>query len=544
MMRGRFAVVVATAITLFASLSASLSASDIPRIAATMPWNNSEGYTPVVLTITAPRDLQLYINVDSSSTGGSTSLALTAGETRRLTLLLPADANPWNSSTLTWRTESGTNGELMLSPTHRHRTIAVGLIGDEASLPMAPWNEALNLINWAMHIHHSGTDVVHRLAVEDLPDRWQGYPTWLTLVLDSASQARLTPAQREAIAAWTLAGGLLVLPEGRQAPPWRQLGAVVHVSGDPVDDAVLQRQIESKRDESNDPGTQDELPGSQRVPATGFMIVALCFALLVGPVNLLWVKRRNARHLFLITTPLLSLGTCVILLGADILLHGVALRRQVQQLVVLDQGSNRAVAWTLVTATSGFSVSTLDLDHETEAFRLETEDNSHHSYRRYSSHRSRATHSFRLAWGDRQTATGTWGTARTPTTIRYRSVMPQRARVEVRVVDDTLHLINGLGVDLQHLTIHDGQRSWDLDHLAAGASAVVDQPVVGPPTLHRLERFGAAAERAAQQQMNGWWLLAETSEPLAPISGPSGIDIGPPTGVILARLADPSGAAP
>lgn len=530
---------------LFASVTTSLAASDAPRISATMPWNNSEGYTPVVLSITAPRDTQLQIEIASGTSGGSTSVALTAGEARRLTVLLPAEANPWSSSTLTWRTDHGAVGEFMVSPTHRHRTIAVGLIGNETSLPMAPWNEALSTINWALHIHHGGSDLVARFAVEDLPDRWQGYPTWLTLVLDSSSQARLSPAQREAITAWTLAGGLLVLPEGGQAPPWRQLGAVVHVSGDPAIDPVLQRQFESKRDEGNESWDLDEVLGAQRVPATGFMIVALCFALLVGPVNLLWVRRRNARHLFLITTPLLSLGTCVILLGADIVLHGVSLRRHVQQLVVLDQVSNRAAAWTLVTATSGFAVSTLDLDHSTEAFRIEGDQGGPRYYRGgYSLRGSQAHSTFRLAWGDRQTATGTWGTARTPTTIRYRSVMPQRARVDVRVVDDTLHVVNGLGVELRTIAIHDGLRSWNLDQLAAGASAVLEQPVTGQPNLARMERFGSAAQRAIQQQLSGWWLVAATNEPLAPISGPSGIDVAPPFGMILARLADPSGATP
>ncbi len=536
--------VLAAAAILVASMSTGVAASDAPRISATMPWNNSDGYTPVVISVTAPRDTQLRVDITSGRSGGNTSVALTAGETRRLTLLLPAEANPWSSFALTWRTDYGAVGELLVSPIHRHRDIAVGLIGDETSLPMAPWTEALRLLNWAMHGHHGGSDFVHRLAVEDLPDRWQGYPTWLTLVLDNASQARLNPAQREAIATWTTAGGLLVLPEGGQAPPWRQLGAMVHISGDPVDDPVLKRLFESKRDEGNEVWDLDEVLGSQRVPATGFMIVALCFALLVGPVNLLWVRRRNARHLFLITTPLLSLGTCVILLGADIVLHGISLRRHVQQLVVLDQVSNRAAAWTLVTATSGFAVSTLHLDQDTEAFRIESDDRSYRSYRPYSRRRSQAGHSFRLTWGDRQTATGTWGTARTPTTIRYRSVMPQRARVDVRVVDDTLHVINGLGVALRNMTIHDGRRSWNLDQLAAGASAALDQPVTGQPSLTRMERFGTAAQRAAQQQLSGWWLLAETSEPLAPISGPSGIDVTPPSGIILARLADPSGATP
>lgn len=514
-----------------------------PRLTATIPWNNGEGYVPVVIQVMSPLERTLHIEIDAGNTSADTSLALAAGEQRRLTVLLPANENQWSNHSLKWRSSDGRSGQTHVNVQHRQRAVGIALVGEEAALPSAPWSELFETVHWDRRTHlSSSAEAVQRIAVDLLPDRWQGYPTWLTVVLHADAQQRLSPAQREALAIWTTAGGLLVVPHAAQAAPWRQIGARVHVSSQPATDTRLSELILSKRDEDQHAGQAPTTENGDRVPATGFMFVALCFALLVGPVNLLWVKRRNARHRFLITTPLLSIATCVILLGADALLHGVALRQDVRQLVALDIPNGRAVTWTFSAYYSGFAVNSLDLDPETEAVRP-GDDTNPWNYRRRQGNRT-----FHVSWGDRQAASGTWTTARTISTVRYRSVAAQRGRVEIRLDGDDLQAVNGLGVALSDVRVFapDGRR-WHFAALDAGAQATTPgdgAPVSNPTDDLAVTEFGHVAQRCVQQLADGWWLLAETATPLSPIPGPVGRTSMPQTYVLVARLATPTGERP
>ena len=519
-------------------LVSALAASEPgdPRISASIPWMNGNGYVPVVITVESPLDRKITFTCTHDENSASTSIAMTAGERRRFTLLLPTNGSGYGSGQLTWRTSDGRSASEPVASARSGTNPFLYLVGSETALPKEPWQDFADGMSLSSSPFGSSKEPLARFEPADLPDRWQGCPTQTTIVLAGAADHDLTTAQREALLTWSTAGGLLVITDGSVAQAWRQHGANVQLISTPGSNDAFADAVRAHSSDANNPGTGLDLPNTDRVPVTGFMVVALLFALIVGPINLYWVRKRNARHLFLFTTPILSLATCVILLLTDIALHGLSLRRGVQQLVILDQSTNQAVAWTFGTYFSAFSVSSLDLDPEVEAVRLTPEGNNWRHYRKRNS-----AYRYSLEWGDRQAATGTWGTARMNSTIRYRHVSPARQRLDITAAGEQLVVVNGLGTTISELTVHapDG-RSWYLDTLAQGESgslAAVDAQVFREELTSTRTPFGSAAIRCVTELNTGWWYEARTAAPMLAIPGPTGIDAVPPTGLVVGRLA-------
>jgi|GEM_PF-4998825 len=519
-------------------LVSALAASEPgdPRISASIPWMNGNGYVPVVITVESPLERKITFTCTHDENSASTSIAMTAGERRRFTLLLPANGNGYAMGQLSWLTSDGRSDREHIPTVRTGAGQFLFLVGSETALPMEPWQEFSDSLGLSTTGFSASKQPPARFDPADLPDRWQGYPTQATIVLAGDADRDLTSAQREAILTWSTAGGLLVITDGNGAQTWRQHGANVQVVSTPSSDSTFADTVRTRSGDAGAPGVGLDLPDTDRVPVTGFMVVALLFALIVGPINLYWVRKRNARHLFLFTTPILSLATCVILLITDIALHGLSLRRGVQQLVILDQNTNQAVAWTFGTYFSAFSLSSLDLDPEVEAVRLTPEENN---WRRYG--RQNSAYRYSLEWGDRQAATGTWGTARMNSTIRYRQVSPARQRLDITAAGEQLAVVNGLGTTMSELTVHapDG-RSWYLDTLGQGESGsmtAVDAQVFREDLTSTRTPFGSAAIRCVNELKTGWWYEARAAAPILAIPGPTGTDAVPPTCLVVGRFA-------
>ncbi len=517
-------------------LVSALAASEPgdPRISASIPWMNGNGYVPVVITVESPLDRKITFTCTQDENSASTSIAMTAGERRRFTLLLPAYSSGYGNGQLAWRTSDGRSAVESVAAARSGTNPFFYLVGSETALPMEPWQDFSEALRFSAP---SPKEPLARFDPADIPDRWQGYPTQTTIVLAGAADHDLTTAQREALVTWSTAGGLLVITDSSVAQAWRQHGAHVQVVSAPSINDTFADAVRAHCSDPENPGIGLELPNTDRVPVTGFMVVALLFALIVGPINLYWVRKRNARHLFLFTTPILSLATCVILLLTDIALHGLSLRRGVQQLVLVDQTTNQAVAWTFGTYFSAFSLSSLDLDPEVEAVRLTPEENN---WRRYG-RRNNSAYRYSLDWGDRQAASGTWGTARVNSSIRYRHVSPARQRLDITPAGEQLAVVNGLGTAVSELTVHapDG-RSWYVQTLAQGESgslAAVDTQVFREELTSARTPFGSAAIRCVNELNTGWWYEARTAAPMLAIPGPTGIDAVPPNGLVVGRLA-------
>ncbi len=279
----------------------------------------------------------------------------------------------------------------------------------------------------------SGASSTGRLEVEHLPTPAERLPrTWLAyaglqgvVVLDAAS--RIEPAQRRALADWVRFGGgaLWIYADDTDAARDAAEGMgltpgarVVSVPGSPtvgldcltgtvlatdidaldtigvagvgslhrvrrtgVSDLLRVHQGEDHygRYHSNVPNAlRSLLEGLHRVPATGFCFLSVTLAILIGPVNLLVLRRRRRLALFYVTAPLLAGAGMLLLAGYSLVAEGLGVKVHERALLLHDLGSGDGMAYRARGIYAGFLGGELAFPAETAAlpFRSERERQS------------------------------------------------------------------------------------------------------------------------------------------------------------------------
>jgi hypothetical protein len=513
------------------------------QMQAVSPWNDPGGYTPVVVTVDATRELELDVLIASESGSARSTIRVSEGRPTRQTILLPPSNSDWaRYHRVEWRGPGGISGATQISGLGNQQIRCV-LIDPKQQVVEDDLEKALAAIIGSSRSPR--TDVVLRVDPGDLPDRWQGYPEWLVVVLTPQGNAALDEAQRRAIAAWTRSGGTLVVTTDELARDWTARQAQVlldPLSGRPavLGDALNQQFSREAWRPSDAP-----VPGTESVPVKTFVILALAFAIVVGPLNLWWVRRRNARHLFLITTPLLSFVTCVVLIIVSLLADGISVKRDAVQVCYLDHRTQQAIRWTGCTYFAAFARSQIDLDAHTKVRVLDPDD--HYSHHR----RPRADREqLHLDWRQGQLLSGTILPARLNRQLSYTEHLPERRRLVVSRHGDAYELVNGLGVDLLSVAWRDADgRLWYGTAVAAGESATLLLPKVKPDVGNAMLSAGAPIPAAmanrigreiaplhlqvtAQPQTFSAVLVA----PMDPLPGPSGDDPQVPDVLVFGHL--------
>lgn len=220
---------------------------------------------------------------------------------------------------------------------------------------------------------------VGALTFEDLPQRWQAYSSLDLVVLDS-SDGQAMGRSLAPILSWVRLGGQLSLVgpmsidalsripgledafEGRRSIEGRS-GCYSHGFGQIQVHAQAfewQSGMKASATEFTRARALAELPGRwtpnasywrlgdstapnplSRVPVQGFLIALLAFAVFVGPIHLIALRRWGQPALMLLTIPLFSIVATSGILMYGILAQGVDLRVEEKSLSFLDQGSKR-----------------------------------------------------------------------------------------------------------------------------------------------------------------------------------------------------------
>jgi hypothetical protein len=84
-------------------------------------------------------------------------------------------------------------------------------------------------------------------------------------------------------------------------------------------------------------------PGIRGVPVYGFMVLITAFAVLIGPVNYFFLRRKRMLWLLLVTVPATAVVTSALLVGYSVAAHGFSIKSRIRSLTVLDQKSHSAV---------------------------------------------------------------------------------------------------------------------------------------------------------------------------------------------------------
>ncbi|MCR9248249.1 MAG: hypothetical protein NXI31_24740 [bacterium] len=213
---------------------------------------------------------------------------------------------------------------------------------------------------------------VTKCEPRNAPRDWRLYTGFPLVVLDSLSQqSRIDRDLQEALRRFVHAGGrLLVLSPDRLPPGALRERLEAFSAGETVRHGFgtftvsAQHRLESPRlasflEEHSPSGTvlpappgvfaEQQIPGLERAPVLAFLLVILLFAILIGPVNLLMLRKAKRPMLALVTVPAIGLGTTLLMFGYAIVHDGFGVRGVERSWTVLDQVRREAA--TIATRT-------------------------------------------------------------------------------------------------------------------------------------------------------------------------------------------------
>jgi hypothetical protein len=184
-------------------------------------------------------------------------------------------------------------------------------------------------------------------------------------------------------------------------------------------------------------------PNIRGVPVYGFMVLITAFAVLIGPVNYFYLRRKRLLWLFLVTVPAMALVTSVLLVGYSVAAHGFSIRSRIRSLTVLDQKGHSAVTVARLALFAGVAPARgMQFSSETAVYPVfppTTEPGA-----------------FTVDWTDNQSLTSGWLLSRTRTQFLTIRPAEQRARVDVKPRHDGgLTIVNGLPWELEAVLVAD-----------------------------------------------------------------------------------------
>jgi len=118
------------------------------------------------------------------------------------------------------------------------------------------------------------------------------------------------------------------------------------------------------------------IPGLGEVPVRAFFLLIFTFAVLVGPVSYLWLRRRGKRAWLLVTVPLSGLICTSAILLYGFFSEGFGIKGAMRSVTVLDQRSHEAVTYSGRTLYAGLPPAALVPDPDTAFFSIHYTDTS------------------------------------------------------------------------------------------------------------------------------------------------------------------------
>lgn len=521
---------------LLALLCAALGAGEV-RVDTTCVWEDKDGYTPIqvrVEALIAPVEVDIEVRLGESR--AHDVVRAQPGLSAMRTILVPSNGG-WGTPQVRWSSSGGDAGENGATVANDYRTIELAVLDPREQVPVPGLAKLVT-----DQIPNSGSssrggyrsssgDRVRRIAADALPDRWQGWPAWLTLLTTPDGEALLSTAQREAIANWTRVGGAVFTTDPACVAAWRRVGVHARLIAPAAteQDELLGR-LRRTAGEDGRP-TDHPVPGTDQVPTAWFLTLAITFAIVAGPLNLWWTMRRKRPFLLLVSTPLISIGTCILLIAIALMSDGIGRRRTAAQLVVLDQTSQRASAFTAVTWFCGIAPGPFAIDPEDRLLPMDAND--------WGGAWRRDRPDLAIDWRSGQRADGGWIPARVNRQLAFTQIRPERRRISIVRNGGGWRLGNGLDVAINELHWCDASggiwRAADVASGQEGAMTPARSAANKPDAM--LQRLGIDARLAADGAgRSAGTFVARLAHPLLPIPGPVAEDVAPPEAWLTGRI--------
>jgi len=202
------------------------------------------------------------------------------------------------------------------------------------------------------------------------------------------------------------------------------------------------------------------IPGVGGVPVTAFLLLITVFTIVIGPVNYAYFMRKKRLSMLLITVPLLSLGSSLLLVGYSTVAHGFSIKSRVRSITYLDQKQGTSISINRVAYYAGVAPSQgLKFGKSTAVYPVWP------TYEAYESGR--------IDWTDQQHLTSGWLRPRTRTQFLTVTNEEQRGRVDYKAKGaEAVEVSNGLEWDLETILLVDQQgKAWIGGPVRAGGVA-------------------------------------------------------------------------
>ena len=323
-----------------------------------------------------------------------------------------------------------------------------------------------------------------------LPEDWRAYSGYDGLAMTDADWGNATPGARTAILRWNRLGGELniytvspssdlatlgIADEGKGQRTFnRSFGRVTLVPIGPDlkleaalaverfhDHARLTPLNEGIRNDFSSGWATQGAFGQQSYNYGLFIVILIGFGVLVGPVNLFVFAKSGRRHRLFITTPLIALGTSVLLIALIILIDGFGGRgmRTVLMEVRPDDGENSAyllqeqVSRTGVLLGGGFTL--------TEPSVITSVPLASGQWSRLTNDNEGGGMRYEEKFADgKLEVDGDWFQSRSEQGHFIRAVIPTRGRIEARSESGTPSFLSTFDFPIETLYYHDNANGW------------------------------------------------------------------------------------
>lgn len=233
------------------------------------------------------------------------------------------------------------------------------------------------------------------------------------------------------------------------------------------------------------------------VPVRGMFFLMIVFAVLIGPLNLIILKKIRKRIWLLWTVPLVSVITCLCVFGYALVSEGISGHRRTETLTILDERTHRAtsIGWTAFYCPLSPGDG-LHFDYDTELSLQE--GRKYDDYSSYGWDRGRSKARRTINWTNDQHLASGWISARVPAHFRIRRSQTRRERLTLSTNDDgNMEVVNGLGACITKLYLCDakGRLYKAGGEIAPGARSGLDdigkhKKIPAPDVLRKAYREG------------------------------------------------------
>jgi hypothetical protein len=356
-------------------------------------------------------------------------------------------------------------------------------------------------------------------AVPDWSDNWLAYSPFDAIVVDAEDLNSMPPAVFSALGDYLSAGGNIILAGQPGLPSeWHSWGKADLYDGmkyevglgrcfafssknlSALNASSIQTLRNTVRDsalywrslpnDANAANSAFPVVKNLKIPTRGIVCVMLTFIIVIGPVNIFVLRRRNRRTWMLWTIPAISLVTTLLVFAYSILREGITPDTRIAGLTVLDQTSHHAAT---VGAAAFYCPLTpgggLSFEFGTEATPL-----VHFGFGSGSSRE--------VDWTQSQHFQRGWISSRVPAHFHLRKTETRRERIQLINENGRLHIVNSLGAPIKSLWIADKDMNlYQANNVDAGqkaglvlAPSIGGIPVAGPDVLFKDIGFTASTD--------------------------------------------------